>query len=57
MVTGQTDTFIITSFFVFGVKVHVLIDFSIIRVIELKLGRRVSSQTLVSYFLSILPRR
>ena len=39
----------------FGVKVQLLSNFSIFRMIELKFGGGVNSETLISYFMLILP--
>ena len=41
--------------FCFGVKVQLLTNFSIFRRIKLKFGGGVTSETLISYFMSILP--
>ena len=48
---------VITSFFLFGVKCQLLTIFPIFRVIKLKFGGGVNSETLMSYFMSILPSR
>ena len=47
----------ITSFFVFRVNVQLFANFSIFGGIELKFGGVVNSETLISYFMSILPCR
>ena len=46
-----------TSFFVLGVKVKLLINFSIFGGFKLKFGGGVNSETLTSYFMSILPHK
>ena len=46
---------VITSFFVLGVKVKLLTNFPTFRRIKLKFGGGVNFDTLISYFMSILP--
>ena len=48
---------VITSFFVFGVKVQLLSNFSIFRRIRLEFGGGVNSETRITYFMSILPHK
>ena len=48
---------VITSFFVFAVKFQLLTNFSIFRVIQLKFGGGINSETLISYLMSIFAKQ
>ena len=52
-----TGTLYFTSFFVLGVKVQLLTNFSISRGIKLKFGPWVNFEMLILYFMSILPHK